>query len=161
MFSIVPLEQKLSGANGLHLAYLRLPPGVRIPSDCGHGCQSMADTVRAKRRWVVDIFTRVDIIVNQNVGCASVSSVSPGGAGGRHGQCLSMHTRPCAWEWPLSSACRKKTASGMTHNRRTERRLCTEPWSPEIAEVLIESNQLIRERCASKKGMKLREKAAQ
>jgi hypothetical protein len=42
----------------------------------------MVDTIGAKRRWAVDIFTKVYIIVNQNVGCIIISSVFMGGAGG-------------------------------------------------------------------------------
>jgi hypothetical protein len=52
---------------------------------------AMADTVGAKRRWVVDILTKVSIIVNQNVAPIIISSVFSGGAGGQpHGQSLTM-----------------------------------------------------------------------
>lgn len=53
----------------------------------------MADTVGAKRRWVVDILTKVSIIVNQNAARIIISSVFSGGAEGRlHGQSLTMST---------------------------------------------------------------------
>ncbi len=42
----------------------------------------MVDTVGAKRRWVVAIFTKLYIIVNQNVGYVIISSVFRGVQGG-------------------------------------------------------------------------------
>jgi len=46
----------------------------------------MVDSIGAKRRWVVDIFTRVYIIVNQKICSIIISLAFPGGAGGRrHG----------------------------------------------------------------------------
>jgi hypothetical protein len=44
----------------------------------------MMDTVGAKRRWVVDIFTKVYIIVNHNVDSIIISSIFRGVQGGRN-----------------------------------------------------------------------------